>query len=142
MKQVATPGQFGLNDRAEENRHVIALSGELDIASAPALEAKIVELCTDGARSVVIDLSELAFIDSTGLRAIMGARSLCDERSCDFSLVPGGKSIQRVFVLTGLHEYLPFVNGALQDQIADGDGRADPSGTLPPSQRPSPQQSR
>jgi anti-anti-sigma factor len=130
MKQAETPGQFSLRDRAEENRHVIALSGELDIASAPVLQSKVVELCTDGARSVVVDLSELTFIDSTGLRTIMGARSLCDERSCDFSLVPGGRSIQRLFVLTGLSEHLPFVDDPLQAQSADGEGDGDGDGRM------------
>jgi anti-sigma B factor antagonist len=113
MMQAETPGQFSLSDRAEENRHVIALSGELDIASAPALESKVGELCTDGAAAIVIDLSELAFIDSTGLRTILGAQSVCKEQACDFSLVPGQKSVQRLFVLTGLLEHLPFqANGS------------------------------
>lgn len=92
---------------------MIALSGELDIASAPVLEAKVGELCADGARSVVIDLSELTFIDSTGLRTLLSAQSLCNERACDFALIPGQKNVQRLFALTGLLEHLPFqANGS------------------------------
>jgi anti-anti-sigma factor len=136
------PGELGVSDRVDGDRHVIALTGELDIASVRTLQAKVVELCTDEVRSLVIDLSELTFIDSTGMRAIMGARRLCEERSCDFSLVPGGENIQRVFVLAGLDEYLPFVDDALQVRITDGDGRTASPGALPLSQGPSQQESR
>jgi len=109
MTQTVPPDQFGLSDEVEGGRHRLALTGELDIASAPMLEAKVAELCADGAQAIVIDLSGLAFIDSTGLRVILAARSMCDAGSCDFSLVPGGESIQRLFVLTGLLEHLQFV---------------------------------
>jgi anti-sigma B factor antagonist len=108
MKRSAPPAQFAVSDRAEGGRHVIALTGELDIASAPALETKVGELCGDGAAAIVIDLSQLTFIDSTGLRTLLSVQSACKERACDFSLVPGQESVQRLFVLTGLLEHLPF----------------------------------
>lgn len=112
MTQIVPPGQFAVNDRIEGTRHVLALSGELDMASAPELEARVAELCADGAKSIVIDLRELLFLDSTGLRTILGAQSLCESQSCDFSLVPGRQNIQRLFAMTGLLERLPFRESA------------------------------
>jgi anti-anti-sigma factor len=108
MTQAIPPGELGVRDNVDGDRHEIGLTGELDIASAPRLEAKVADLCAHGAKAIVVDLSDLTFIDSTGLRAILTAQSTCDSQSCDFSLVPGGESIQRLFALTGLLEHLPF----------------------------------
>jgi anti-sigma B factor antagonist len=108
MTWAVPPGELGVHDRVDGDRHEIGLTGELDIASAPLLEAKVADLCAEGAKAVAIDLSGLTFIDSTGLRAILTVQSMCDSRSCAFSLVPGDESIQRLFTLTGLLEHLPF----------------------------------
>jgi anti-anti-sigma factor len=108
MKQIVPPGQFGMSVQVEDARHVLALSGELDMASAPTLQAKVAELCADRPQAIVIDLSELTFLDSTGLRTILSAQSMCAAQACDFSLVPGRENIQRLFALTGLLERLPF----------------------------------
>ena len=135
------PGQFRVSERGDKRHHVIALSGELDVASAPGLRAQVVELCAGGARSIAIDLGELTFIDSAGLRAIMRAKSLCEEQSCDFSLVPGSKSIQRVFALTGLLEYLPFVEDSASAGIANGEEEAISQGAPRPAQRPASRES-
>jgi anti-sigma B factor antagonist len=106
--QAIPPGTLSISVHLDGDRHVIEPTGELDIASAPVLEATVADLCASGAKTVVIDLSGLTFIDSTGLRAILTAQRICDSQSCGFSLVPGAKSIQRLFVLTGLLEHLPF----------------------------------
>jgi anti-sigma B factor antagonist len=50
---------------------VIALSGELDVASSPALNEELTGLIDGGATDLVIDLHGLAFIDSTGLSALL-----------------------------------------------------------------------
>jgi anti-anti-sigma factor len=50
---------------------VIALSGELDVASSPALNEELSGLIDSGATDLVIDLHKLAFIDSTGLSALL-----------------------------------------------------------------------
>lgn len=89
-------------------RHQLRLEGELDIAAAPALEDAVAQLCTDGASEVELDLSQLSFIDSTGLHAILASKELCEERLCDFWLIPGTDTIQRVFELTGFIDRLPF----------------------------------
>jgi anti-sigma B factor antagonist len=92
----------------------LALGGELDIASATALQAAIARLCSDErTRGLILDLSKLEFIDSMGLAAIVYAGRLCERWGHDFELIPGGGAVQRVFELTGLTEHLPFrVDGA------------------------------
>lgn len=102
------PEDFSIQENAEGDRCTLVLRGELDLASAPALEAATARLCAGGASEIVMDLGGLSFIDSTGLRTILGSMSLCEEHLCNFWLIPGRRAIQRLFELAGLLERLPF----------------------------------
>jgi len=88
---------------------VIALGGELDMAGAAALEQ---ELAPIGAGTVVLDLSDLAFIDSSGLRAVVTASQRLQAAGRRFALVPGAAQVMRVFEITRMRERLEFVTGA------------------------------
>jgi anti-sigma B factor antagonist len=104
---VAAP-QLELLDESVGARHTLALIGELDMASAPALDAALRRICTDGTEAVALDLSRLMFMDSTGLRVMLVAKELCERHGCEFQLVRGPAQVQRVFEVTGLIEQLPF----------------------------------
>jgi anti-sigma B factor antagonist len=99
---------FSIEDRDEGSRHTLLLRGELDIASAPALEGAFQQLCEGDARELVLDLSQLAFMDSTGLNAILRCRTLSGEHGCELGILPGPRPVQRVFELTQVLDRLPF----------------------------------
>lgn len=99
---------FGIQDRQNGDRHTLVLSGDLDMASAPALEGTLRELCEGGAQELILDLRKLNFMDSTGLNAILKSRALCEEHRCDLGLIPGRRPVQRVFELTHVLDRLPF----------------------------------
>jgi anti-anti-sigma factor len=99
---------LSIQSHSEGDRHTLLLTGELDIATAPELEARAQELCARSATELVIDLSELEFIDSAGLNAILRVRTLCQEHMCEFCLTPGARPVQRLFELTRLIDRLPF----------------------------------
>jgi anti-sigma B factor antagonist len=80
---------------------VLKLSGELDIASAPLLERAVEGLSDLAQRRVLIDLSELSFMDSTGLRALLQARQLAADTDRELTLRNGPRQVQRVFELSG-----------------------------------------
>jgi len=82
--------------------HWLSLTGELDLASAPELEARIERLCVDGASVVVLDLSKLAFMDSTGLHAILAATKRCAQDGLELMLAGATGAVQRLFELTGV----------------------------------------
>jgi anti-anti-sigma factor len=88
----------------------LVLSGELDVDSADALEQQVRGIQDTSVRELVIDLSELDFIDSSGLRAILHIDALEDSRGWRLKLIPGSEDVQRVFELTGTVERLPFVH--------------------------------
>jgi anti-anti-sigma factor len=101
--------RFDIKQEDDEHRYRLILSGELDIASAPDLEAAITRLCTAGALEIELDLRELTFIDSSGIRALLGARDSCVEHHAEFFLLPStDPDLQRVFELTRLLDTLPW----------------------------------
>ena len=81
---VSDQPQPGLAIRGEENKgsHTLRLTGELDLVSAGLLETRIAELCTDGASRIVLEMTELSFMDSTGLRSLLVSQELCSVNSC------------------------------------------------------------
>jgi anti-anti-sigma factor len=79
---------------------VLALAGELDLASSPSLVERVEAVLPDG-RPLVLDLRELTFIDSTGLGAIAGIERSAEKAGTTLKLVPGPSSVQRVFDVSG-----------------------------------------
>ena len=100
------PEPFAVDDLASGEDHTLVLSGELDVAVAQQLETAIIS-CADAA-ALTLDLSQLSFMDSTGLRVILLADSLCKARRIVFALVPGPRQVQRIFEMAGLLGQLPF----------------------------------
>jgi anti-anti-sigma factor len=124
---VTQDGRLGVRDDAHEGYHTLALAGELDAATAPVLESTIERLCEQGAREIVLDLHELSFIDSSGLRLILTGKKRCERDGCEFALTRPRPAAQRLFELTGLIERLSFRGRALADRIVRrpaGAGRA------------------
>ncbi len=96
------------NDRHSEGT-VLALAGELDIASAPTFEQAVAELePVEDSPRLVLDLSELTFMDSTGLRALLVARQEAGESGRELVLRPGPRQVQRVFELSGTLDRFQF----------------------------------
>jgi len=104
----ASMGRLSIHSYEREHRHTIVLEGELDMASAPLLESAMSEACTGGATDFVLDMSGVEFIDSSGLKAILHGKTLCERRQSSFSLTPATRPAQRVFEATGLVDRLRF----------------------------------
>jgi anti-anti-sigma factor len=96
------PSNFEMQVVACGGDHTVILGGELDMASAPSMEAALAHVCTNDTSVVRLDLSKLGFIDSSGIRAVLAAKQLCAEHDCGFLLVPGQPQVQRAFALTGV----------------------------------------
>jgi anti-sigma B factor antagonist len=88
---------------------LIALRGELDLATAPIFETALDELDFSSIRSVMLDLAALAFIDVSGMRVILRLHEICLAHSVALAITPGPRPVQRVFELTYTCGFLPFV---------------------------------
>jgi anti-anti-sigma factor len=79
-----------LEERRKADRVSVLLAGELDIDSAHRLQQTIARLFSAGrVKLLTLDLSALAFIDSTGLAAIVYASKLCDRSGCELAMIRG-----------------------------------------------------
>jgi anti-sigma B factor antagonist len=88
----------------------ILASGELDVATVPILSAEIDALRKTGFRHLILDLSTLDFIDSTGLRLILDCVSGARRDGFTIALIPGPPAVERIFELTNTRARLPFIN--------------------------------
>jgi anti-anti-sigma factor len=88
----------------------IAPCGELDIATTPELEQALADAAADAATEIVLDLRELTFMDSSGLRALAQANTRAGESGVDLSIWRGPRQIERVLEISGLGALLPLVD--------------------------------
>lgn len=88
----------------------VSVSGELDIAATDELDAHLKDIERREPPLIVLDLRELSFIDSSGLRSILTAHARAREGRWRLVLVEGPESIQRVFHITGLDRQLTIVH--------------------------------
>jgi anti-anti-sigma factor len=95
--------------REREAVRVRAL-GALDLATVPILEAEVAQLRDAGFRRLVLDLSGLGFMDSSGLRSIIELDAEARQDGFSIALVRGPRAVQRVFELTGTTAQLPFID--------------------------------
>jgi anti-anti-sigma factor len=84
--------------------------GALDLATVPILEAEVAQLRDAGFRRLVLDLSGLGFMDSSGLRFIIELDADARRDGFSIALVAGPPAVQRVFELTGTTAQLPFID--------------------------------
>lgn len=100
--------EFWVLTEHEGTGFVLSVYGELDVASGPILEKRIKRLQWAGAAAIVIDLSGLDFIDSTGLHVLIRAQRRAGEGQ--LTLLRGSRNVHRVFELTGTDALLPFAD--------------------------------
>jgi len=93
-----------------DDRILISLAGELDIATAPRIEEALRAAEEKGPALLVLDLRELEFMDSTGLRTILAADARAGESGRRLAVVQGDENIRRVFEVTRLYERVEIVD--------------------------------
>jgi anti-sigma B factor antagonist len=97
---------FRVEVRNADATTVISVSGELDLASSPALEEELERVAQSDAQVVVVDLRNLEFMDSTGLSVLVRAHQRADEHGRRLGLVNGSQQVQRLLTLTGVADRL------------------------------------
>ena len=111
---------------------VLRVGGDLDVVGAPDLRQAVVTAVAGGARLLALDLSELDFIDSFGIGAVVGALKRLRQRGGDLALVCPSPRIRRVFEICDLDRIL-----ALHDSL---DSLAGLSGVAPDGAASAPRQ--
>ena len=94
----------------QELEHVahVRLSGEVDLAAVEAIETTLRPL-EERCRTLILDLSGVTFLDSTGLRAIVSADARARKSGFELKIVRGPERVQKILYLAGLDKILPLV---------------------------------
>ncbi len=97
-----------VSTRDEGGRVVVVAIGEVDVFTAPALDAELYRLIEDGKASIVVDLSRVDFLDSTGLSVLVKALKRIREVDGTLDVVVTADRVAKVFRLTGLDALIPL----------------------------------
>jgi anti-anti-sigma factor len=97
--------------KAGESAYVVTVGGELDLYSTPRLTAELGAVTADAAE-VVLDLTEVTFMDSTALGAILASARLLRDAGGRLSLVAADASTRRLLGLVGVDRVLPVYETA------------------------------
>jgi len=90
----------------------VALVGELDLSTVAKVQEELRRVEAASPATVVVDLSKLTFLDSTGLRCIVTADERARAEGRRIVIVRGPDAVQRVFAITRLEERLEMVDDA------------------------------
>ena len=114
-----SPGPLSIRETREGGVHRLTPIGELDLATAPLLESAFdAAFGDDDAEMIVVDLTELSFMDSTGIHMLLRMRAACEDAD-RLRVINGSRAVERVLDITGVRAHLPIIS-------SDGDPIAPP----------------
>jgi len=90
------------SERLDDDLGVIVLSGEVDIYTAPQFKECLLELLDSGVKRLVVDLSQITFIDSTALGVLIGGVRRAHSSGGAMTIVVTTRPVERVLSITGL----------------------------------------
>jgi anti-anti-sigma factor len=106
--QPPEPVPFSVTRSDEADGVVLALHGELDVATAPRLEQLLHDVRRERHPRVVVDLSALSFVDSAGVSVLIKAKQEAEAAGSQFVLCRPTEPVHDVFALVGMVDWLAF----------------------------------
>ena len=102
--------EFRIEEQVDAVPPVIAVSGEIDVATAPQLRECLHRVIAQGESTIVLDLLEVTFLDSTALGVLVGGLKRCREQGGDLHIVVADPRIVKIFEITGLTNVFTIVD--------------------------------
>jgi anti-sigma B factor antagonist len=118
---------LSINRADHGDQTVMRLGGEIDVYTAPLVREKLDEQIHGGRARLVVDLTNVTFLDSTGLGVLVGRLKLARSRGGSLRLVGNDDRVLKVFSITGLDkvfEIHPDLDAALAASETSGAGRS------------------
>jgi anti-anti-sigma factor len=105
------PPTFELDvDEVDDKTAVVSVRGEIHLATAPEFSERLNAVIADGHTSVVVDLTEVGFIDSTGLSVLLNALRRITRAGGTLSLVCTNPTVMRLFEVTKMDTTFTIVD--------------------------------
>jgi anti-anti-sigma factor len=109
QRLVAAPGNFDVATRRQGSALVVAPRGEIDLATVDLVRDAVEREFQPG-EDLIVDLREVGFMDTSGLRYVLELVERGPKEGFDVRLVRGPAPVQRVFEVSGVESRLPFVD--------------------------------
>lgn len=103
---IKEPQPLDVTEAHEGDDFVLAVSGELDPHTAPILAQHLGEAGEQGSGRVILDLSGVSFVDSSGLRVLIEAQQSLTDSNREFAVRNPSEAVKRLLKITGLDEHL------------------------------------
>jgi anti-sigma B factor antagonist len=110
-------------DQLDGDSYVIALSGEVDLYTAPEFKQQLLEVIGQGSKEVIVDFSDTTFIDSTTLGVLVGGVKRLRSNEGQLSLVCSDRNITKIFEITGLDRVFTIYGTRDEATAAVGSGQ-------------------
>ena len=98
---------FTIDETAREGTVALALAGDLDMSATFALEPVLDRVLAGGPRELVLDLGDVAFVDSSGLGLLIATHERAGRAGVEMAITGAGPEVQRLFHVAGLDGVLP-----------------------------------
>jgi anti-sigma B factor antagonist len=104
------PELFAVRETRQDGTHRLTPIGELDLVTTPILERAFdAVLRDDDAEMIVVDLTELSFMDSTGIHLLLRMQAACEDGD-RLRVINGSRPVQRILDVTGVRALLPVIS--------------------------------
>jgi anti-sigma B factor antagonist len=118
-KEHEAPMDLGIDVTENNGWAVIAVTGEVDVATVPRLREQLHSLVAQGSHHIVVDLDAVDFLDSTGLGVLVGALKRVRTHDGELALVCTQPRIRKVFEVTGLTKVFSLFDSVDEAVAAD-----------------------
>jgi len=106
---VIRPSQFEIHTQLEDGTGRLTVVGELDLATVGDLQDRAQSLLEQSASRLILDLSQMSFIDSSGLRLLISLSARAEKEEWTLGLVRPDQRAFSVFEISGVDQKLPFI---------------------------------
>src|SRR5512142_1662245 len=108
---------LSLSTRSEGDRTVVVVGGEIDVYTAPKLREQLIDLVAAGNYHIVVDMTKVEFLDSTGLGVLVGGLKRVRAHDGSLRLVCTQERILKIFRITGLTKVFP-IHSSVEEAVA------------------------
>ncbi len=112
-----TGAELDVTVRTVDRTAVVTVAGEIDVYTSPLLQERLVEVLREGLSSIVLDLSAVTFLDSTGLGVLITGLKRCRSADGDLVLVTAQPNVLKVLEITGLNDVFQ-VHDSVDDAVS------------------------
>ena len=92
-------------DEHADTYSIVAVRGEVDLHTAPKVQYAIERGSEGGVEAVVVDMADIAFMDSTALSTLMRAKESLEKKGTSLRLTAPSEAVERIFAVTGYGHY-------------------------------------